>query len=235
MVQLNFLDYSIQNTSIRQEEYYFLFIITEFLLPLLPTQYVLTVSYTTFTCTLYNKSLIVLVQAAAINITSSIPSTLYVNEPITVTTQTLAVDPNNGNLIPLTEGRHSSLNIELTIGWELKRFYIFFPPSFNLQELKTTEVTLGGRDAKLNGQFDLVIRKRAVLGQATFEDVRITNIYSDVIINITQILPYDPWERWPAVYNDTITWYDNIFFNTNESDYSPATVLSERFDVVGTN
>ncbi len=151
-----------------------------------------------------------------------------------MTAQTLAADPDDPTtLIPLTTGRHSSLNIELAIGWELKKFYIYYPPNFNLQEIKSADAILGGRDAKVNGQFDIVTRKRAVLGAVTFDDVRVLNVQSNVLFNLTQILPYDPWERWPPHYNDTVVRYEGIYFNTNNSADSPCTALSTRFDVIG--
>ena len=173
-------------------------------------------------------------QAAGINITTHIPSQLYVNEPLTIVAQTLARDPDDpDSLIPLTEGRHSSLNMDLTIGWEFKKFYIFFPASTNLQELKVSNITLASRDAVVNGLYDIVVRKRCVMGQATFEDIRIIDVYSNVVINITQLLPYDPWERWPPLYNDTIVHYDGIYFNTNDSSDSPAVAISRTIDVIG--
>lgn len=147
--------------------------------------------------------------------------------------QTLAQDPDDPtNMIPLTQGRHSSLNMDLTIGWEFKRFYIFFPPSINLQELKTSNLTLASEGARVNGYYDIVVRQRCVLGQATFNDIRILNASSNVVINITQLLPYDPWERWPAWYNDTVIQVDGTFY-TNDSSASPAVALTRQINVVG--
>ena len=172
-------------------------------------------------------------QAAAINITSSVPDTVYVNQPLTITAETLAVDPNDpDSLILLTEGRHSSLHIDLTIGWEFKTFYFFFPTSVNCQELKQSNVTLASKDAHVNGMYDIIVRKRAVNGQVTFEDIRILNIYSNVVINVTQLLPYDPWERWPPIYNDTIN-NVGLYFHSNDSSNSPAVAVTSRFDVIG--
>ena len=173
-------------------------------------------------------------QAAAINITSSVPDNVYVNQPLTITAETLAVDPNDPNsLILLTEGRHSSLHIDLTIGWEFKTFYIFFPTSVNCQELKQSNVTLASKDAHVNGMYDTIVRKRAVNGQVTFEDIRILNIYSNVVINVTQLLPYDPWERWPPIYNDTIDYVGGLYFHSIDSSNSPAVAVTSRFDVIG--
>lgn len=168
------------------------------------------------------------------NITSSIPSFVYVNEPITVTVQTLARDPNTGALIPLTTGRHSTLHVDLTVSWEHKSFYRFFPSSANFNEIYYSNVTLASVDAFLNGYYDTVIRKRCSGGTATFTDVRIQNIYSGVTLNVTQILPYDPWERWPPVYNDTIEDFNTLYFRIRDDPLlSPGVAISDPFDVIG--
>ena len=142
--------------------------------------------------------------AAKLEITSGSQPNVHVNEPMAFTVQTMAVDPTNPNrFIPLTTGRHSILNVDLTIAYDWKQFYIFFPSgNFNFHQLAMSTYTLGGADVKENGYFDLVIRKQCSSGTVTFTDVRILDEATDMRLNFTQTLSYHPWERWPPVYND---------------------------------
>lgn len=131
------------------------------------------------------------------------PGTVTVNHPMTFTVRTIAEDPNNpGTFITLTSGRHSALNVDLTISWDTKRFYFYFPANFNVNQLYSSQFTLGGTDIMQNGRFDTVIRQRAVAGVTTFTDVRITTEATNVRLNFTQTLSNAPWERRPAVYDN---------------------------------
>ena len=174
--------------------------------------------------------------AAKLEITSGSQANVIVNEPMSFTVQTMAVDPTDpNNLIPLTTGRHSILNVDLTIAYDFKTFYIYFPlGNFNLNQLASSMYTLGGADVMENGYFDLVIRKQCSSGQATFSDVRILTEAVDIQLNFTQTLPYHPWERWPPVYNDTLvldwgTWTQQSFIA--DSLYSPAVAFTNAFNV----
>ena len=129
------------------------------------------------------------------------PGTVSVNEPLSFTVKTVAYNPASGTTVDLTTGRHSALNIDLTISWDSKRFYFYFPANFNVNQLYSTQYTLAGDDVTENGRFDRVIRKQAVAGQATFTDVRITTEATDVRLNFTQTLSTFPWERRPSEYN----------------------------------
>lgn len=127
---------------------------------------------------------------------------MSVNHPMTFTVKTIAEDPSNpGTYIDLTTGRHSILNIDLTISWDSKKFYLYFPANFNVNELFSSSYMLGGADVMENGRFDRVIRKRAVGGVATFTDVRITTEATDIRLNFTQTQSNFPWERRPSVYD----------------------------------
>ena len=155
---------------------------------------------------------------------------------MTFTVQTMAVDPADPNsFIPLTDGRHSILNVDLTIAYDYKSFYIYFPSgNFNFHQLASSTYTLGGADVTENGYFDLVIRKQCSSGLATFSDVRIMTEATDIQLNFTQTIPYHPWERWPPVYNETwvldwTTWTQKTF--VDDSANSLAVAFSNTFNV----
>lgn len=133
------------------------------------------------------------------------PGSITVNHPMSFTVKTIAEDPANpGTFIDLTAGRHSALNVDLTVSWDTKRFYFYFPANFNVNQLYSSSYMLGGTDIMENGRFDKVIRKQAVAGVATFTDVRITTEATDIRLNFTQTLSNAPWERRPPVYDSNI-------------------------------
>ena len=150
----------------------------------------------------------------------------------------MAVDPTDpNNFIPLTDGRHSILNVDLTIAYDFKQFYIYFPSgNFNFNQLFSSTYTLGGADVKENGYFDHVIRKQCSSGQVTFTDVRILTEATNIQLNFTQTLPYHPWERWPPIYSDTwvldwTTWTQKSY--VDDSLLSPAVAFTNVFNVTG--
>ena len=174
--------------------------------------------------------------AAKLEITSGSQANVLVNEPMTFTVQTMAEDPNNpGTYIALTTGRHSILNVDLTIAYDFKDFYIYFPSgNFNFHQLATSTYTLGGADVTENGYFDVVVRKQCSSGAATFSDIRILTEATDIQLNFTQTIPYHPWERWPPVYNeswvlDWTTWTQKTY--VADSMYSPAVAFTNAFNV----
>lgn len=175
------------------------------------------------------------VAAASLALTSTVSTSVEVNEPMSFTVQTMAEDPlSPGTYIPLTTGRHSILNVDMTIAWDTKKFYILFPGgNLNFYQIHSTAYTLGGSEVIEDGRFDLKIRKQCVNGTATFNDVRILNETTNIQLNFTQILPYYPWERVPPNYNETLV-YDTTTrtFNTFvATSYSPAVVFSPPFNV----
>jgi hypothetical protein len=177
------------------------------------------------------------VPAAKLEITSGSQANVFVNEPMTFTVQTMAEDPANpGTFIPLTTGRHSILNVDLTIAYDWKQFYIYFPSgNFNFHQLASSTYTLGGADVMENGYFDLVIRKPCSAGMATFTDVRILTEAMDVQLNFTQTIHYHPWERWPPVYNETwvldwTTWTQKTYV-ADHSALSGAVAFTNAFNV----
>ena len=174
--------------------------------------------------------------AAKLEITSGVQADVSVNEPMTFTVQTMAVDPADpNNFIALTTGRHSILNVDLTIAYDYKQFYIYFPSgNFNFHQLASSTYTLGGADVTENGHFDLVIRNQCSSGLATFSDVRILSEATNIQLNFTQTLPYHPWERWPPVYNeswvlDWTYWTQKTF--VADSLYNPAVAFTNAFNV----
>ena len=174
--------------------------------------------------------------AAKLEITSGTQANVLVNEPMTFTVQTMYEDPANpGTYLPLTDGRHSILNVDLTIAYDFKTFYIYFPSgNFNFHQLASSTYTLGGADVMENGYFDLVIRKQCSSGAATFSDVRIMTEATDIQLNFTQTISYHPWERWPPVYNeswvlDWTTWTQKTY--VADSMYSPAVAFTNAFNV----
>ena len=176
------------------------------------------------------------VAAAKLEITSGMQCNVHVNTPMTFTVQTMAVDPTNPmSFIPLTTGRHSILNVDLTIAYDWKKFYIFFPNgNFNFHQLASSTHTLGGADVTENGYFDLVIRKQCSSGTVTFTDVRILTEAMDIQLNFTQTIPYHPWERWPPVYNETwvldwTTWTQKTY--VADSALSAAVAFTNAFNV----
>ena len=155
---------------------------------------------------------------------------------MTFTIQTMAIDPVNPKcFIPLTTGRHSILIVDLTIAYDNKQFFIFFPSgNFNFHQLASSTYTLGGADVMENGYFDLVIHKQCSSGKATFTDVRILDETTDIRLNFTQTLPYHPWERWPPVYNDAwvldwFTWTQKTYVDGSLT--SPAVAFTNSFNV----
>ena len=164
------------------------------------------------------------------------PGPVTVNHPMSFSVKTVAEDPGSpGTFIDLTTGRHSALNVDLTISWDSKRFYFYFPANFNVNQLYSTSYMLGGTDAMQNGRFDVVIRKQAVAGVASFTDVRITTEATDVRLNFTQTQSNAPWERRPPVYDpsirsDVIDGVKVLWTFTNEST-SNAVLLSPTFTV----
>ena len=140
-----------------------------------------------------------------LNITSPTPTSLFVNEPFTFTVQTLAEDPdNNGSYIPVTIGRHSTLNIDMTISWDHKLFHLGMHPTANFHYLLRSDCVMAGPGVTPNSRNDLRVRKRCVNGEASFPDIRVASVCSNITFNFTQTLPYYPWERWPPQYNDNI-------------------------------
>ena len=185
---------------------------------------------------LFSSLLSLPVAAAKLEITSGSQANVLVNEPMTFTVQTMAEDPANpGTYIPLTTGRHSILNVDLTIAYDWKKFYIYFPSgNFNFHQLASSTHTLGGADVMENGYFDLVIRKQCSSGTATFTDVRILTEATDIQLNFTQTLSYHPWERWPPMYNDAwvldwTSWTQKTY--VDDSLTSPAVVFTNAFNV----
>lgn len=174
-------------------------------------------------------------QAAKLEIISAPQGNVYVNEPMTFTVQTMAEDPSSpGTYINLTSGRHSALYVDLGIAWDTKEFYVYYGSDVNFNELYTTTHILGGSDVSENGNFDLTIRKRCSSGTATFSDVRILTEATNIHLNFTQTLPYYPWERWPADYNDTVnvtSYY--TFFTLSDGTVPPGVALTPAFNVTG--
>ena len=177
-------------------------------------------------------------QAAWLDITSSAqgdPGTVSVNKPMTFIVQTMAEDPfSPGSYISLVSGRHSTLNVDLTISYDEKRFYIFFPSgNFNWNQIASSRYNLAGIDVEENGLLDRIVRKRCSLGTATFDDIRITTEAMNVQLNFTQTLPYYPWERWPPIYNGTtiLDWTTFTFYSVSDSEMSPGVALTPPFNV----
>ena len=164
------------------------------------------------------------------------PGPITVNHPVTFSVKTVAVDPADpSSFIDLTVGRHSALNIDLTISWDSKKFFFYFPANFNINQLYSTSYMLGGTDATENGRFDTVIRQQAVDGVATLTGVRITTEATDVRLNFTQTQSNAPWERRPPVYDSNIRSEvaDGVILLwtfTNETT-SPAVLLTPPFNV----
>lgn len=164
------------------------------------------------------------------------PGTVMVNHPMIFAVQTIANDPDDVGTIPLVTGRHSALNVDLTISWDSKRFYFYFPANFNVNQLYSTSYMLGGTGAEQNGRFDTVIRGQAVNGLTTFEGIRITTAATDVRLNFTQTQSNAPWERRPPVYDstirsDTVDGVLVLWTFTNEST-SDAVLLTPTFNVI---
>lgn len=162
------------------------------------------------------------------------PGNVAVNHPMTFTVRTLAFDPDVPGVVGLTTGRHSALNVDLTISWDSKKFYLYFPANFNLNQLISSEFVLGGTDAMQNGRFDTVIRKQAVGGVATFSDVRILTEATDIRLNFTQTLSNAPWERRPPDYgNDSLLTdkEDKVSILWSNGTTSPAVLLTPFFNV----
>ena len=168
------------------------------------------------------------------------PGTVTVNHPMTFSVKTLAYDPdNNTMMINLTTGRHSILNVDLTISWDSKRFYFYFPANFNINQLYHTDAQLGGTGSMQNGRFDTVIRQQAVGGVATFSDIRILTEATNIRFNFTQTQSNPPWERRPPVYDSTIhsAIVDGVFLLWTETanNTSGAVLLSPEFNITGYN
>ena len=165
------------------------------------------------------------------------PGAMTVNHPMSFSIKTVADDPANpGTNIDLTTGRHARLNVDLTVSWDRKRFYFYFPANYNVNQLYSTSYLLGGTDAAENGRFDMVIRKQTVAGTATFTDVRITTEATDVQLNFTQILPNHPWERRPPVYENSVIHSDTVdgvyvLWTYSNETTSPAVLLTPPFTV----
>lgn len=164
------------------------------------------------------------------------PGNITVNHPMTFTVKTIAEDPDNpGTFLDLTTGRHSALNVDLTISWDSKRFYFYFPANFNINQLYSSQFMLGGTDIMQNGRFDTVIRKQAVGGVATFSDVRITTEATDVRLNFTQTLSNAPWERRPPVYDFNLESGTEdgvlLLWTITNGTAPPAVLLTSSFNV----
>lgn len=144
--------------------------------------------------------------------------------------QTMAEDPSSpDSYVELMTGRHSILNIDLTIAWDTKQFYITHPGNFNYYQLYSSKYTLFGPEVSLNGRLDRVIRKQCVQGRAMFNNVMILEqVVQNIRFNFSQTLPYYPWERVPAVYKDDIIYnYTTMTFNTFSSrSISPAVFIT---------
>jgi len=178
------------------------------------------------------------VQAAKLEITSPLlgdPGNVYVNQPMSFTVQTKAEDPSTpGTYIDLTTGRHSTLTVDLTIAYDEKRFYIFFPGgNFNLNQIAFSTYNLAGTDVEENGKLDRRVRKKCVNGAATFNDIRITTTAVDIRLNFTQTLSYYPWERWPPIYNGTtiLDWTTFTLYSLSDGENSPGVALTPPFNV----
>lgn len=156
------------------------------------------------------------------------------NEPMSFTVQTMREDPNSpGTLIPLTSGRHSIMYVDMTIAWDTKKFYIYFPVNLNFYQIYSSQYTLAGSEVGEDGRLDFRIRKQCSAGTATFNDVRILEEVHDLQLNFTQTLPYYPWERVPAIYNETIVYDLSTYtFNTHAAvGNSPAVVFTPPINV----
>lgn len=177
---------------------------------------------------------IIIVAATFINITSPLRSNVEINEPLNFTVVTLTNDPlSPGTLIPLISGRHSILNVDLTITWDTKNFNVVFPGNYNFYRISSSQYTLAGSEVDKDGHFDMRIRKQCTNGTAVFNDVRIMDRAVNIQLNFTQTLPYFPWERVPSIYNDTINYrLQSMTFNTYVADsISPAIVFTSPFNV----
>ena len=169
-----------------------------------------------------------------INYPANFPN-ISVNTPMTITVQTFYMDPLTSVYMPLSVGRHSVLHVDLSVSWDSKVYSVFlgegYPYQFNT--LRRADVILGGSEVEMNAKDDLWIRKQCVNGTATFNDVRILTVASDVHINITQSQPYFPWMRIPTQYNDTFQFLSPLEKRLvlNESD-SPGTAVTNGFDVL---
>ncbi len=172
--------------------------------------------------------------ATSIIITSPLPTSVEVNQPLNFTVVTMTVDPlSPGTFIPLVTGRHSILIVDLTIAWDTKNFNVIYSGNYNFYRLQLTQHTLNGSEVDINGQFDRRIRKQCSNGTASFNDVRIVDSAENIQLNFTQTLPYFPWERVPPVYNDSIYYIiESMTLKTYAANsISPAIVFTPPFNV----
>ncbi len=172
--------------------------------------------------------------ATSIKITSPLPTSVEINEPLNFTIVTMTNDPlSPGTLIPLITGRHSILNVDLTIAWDTKDFNVVYPGNYNFYQIHSTQHTLTGSEVREDGHFDRRIRKQCTNGTATFNDVRIMDRATNIQLNFTQTLPYFPWERVPPIYNDSINYnFQSMSFNTYVADsISPAIAFTTPMNV----
>ena len=175
--------------------------------------------------------------AAKLEIVSAPAGSVDVNAPMSFQVQTKAVTPADPNtFFDLTTGRHSALNVDMTIAWDFKRFYIYFPNSnYNFYQLYSSQYNLEGEDVIETGKFDRIIRKQCVAGAATFDNFVITSVAENIQLNFTQTLPYYPWERVPPVYEDPVPldWVTWTLSTDVANTTSPAVAFSNPFNVEG--
>ena len=168
-------------------------------------------------------------------VSTSLGGSIAVNTPFNFTLQTQYEDPpSSGNYTQLTEGPHSQLHIDCYVHYKFKLLQKGRDTGGNFHRIVETNVTLAGADVIENAKFDLMIRKRAVMGEAIFTDIRILDVMEDVQLNFTQTMTLFPWERRPFGYTEQ--WYAGPVSNTkllnmtNVVD-SPAVAVSHSFDV----
>ena len=164
-------------------------------------------------------------------------SSVPVNTPFNFTLATMYEYPlGSGNFSQLTEGPHSQLHIDCYVHYKFKLVYKGRDLGGNYHKILETDVTLGGNGVIENAKFDLMIRKRAVMGSVVFDGIRILDVMDDVQLNFTQTLPFYPWERRPFSYTEQ--WLAgpisrSKILNTTNAVESFAVAESHSFNVTG--
>ena len=139
---------------------------------------------------------------------SNITGPFEVNHVIpTMEVQTQYQDPMNASVyLPLTTGRHSTLNVDLSVAGA-NYYYVSDQGTGVDNELYYSSIIVTSSEGFQTAQKLWQVRKRCVNGSAQFSDISINKSSSGLKFNFTQTLPYYPWDRWPPIYQEQFYYY----------------------------
>lgn len=164
-----------------------------------PNKRIFTVSFSQKLLKIYSNPFLVTAAAHHLTITQQPPLKIMANHDFKIIAE---IRFQNDSIVDT--GLDSVLNVDLTVPYHYKVFSN--TPDYRMI-LKKTQYRLAGSNVILHqGNYDWLIRKRAVKGRVVFDGIRILDPGIELRLNLTMTMTRDPWLRVPncaVCYGDT--------------------------------